>query len=250
VFNDPLISLLTAEVIDAPFLNQGVEVTVVGPDRHGQLHIQLDGKKPDYALAPGSYILTDPAVSSTVQVITGLATATYVFLGNTVVAVIESGETATIAETLDNSGTLIGISVTADAGVVSVNGIAVEPGQTLALPVAATIDIKPGGTPNSINLSAKGVIPVAVLGSATFDATAIDASSLLFEGDAARVKGKSGNIGSQTDVNGDGWLDVVVQISLTEATTFTETSTQGCLTGRTTTGLVFRGCDEVRIVPR
>ncbi len=45
-----------------------------------------------------------------------------------------------------------------------------------ALPVE--IDIKPGSDPNSINLSSAGVIPVAILSSATFDATTVNPDTI------------------------------------------------------------------------
>ncbi len=44
------------------------------------------------------------------------------------------------------------------------------------------IDIKPGGDPNSINLNSRGVIPVAILSTETFDATTLDPSTIVFEG--------------------------------------------------------------------
>ena len=42
------------------------------------------------------------------------------------------------------------------------------------------IDIKPGSFPNSINPKNKGVIPVAILTTATFDATTVDPLSVTF----------------------------------------------------------------------
>ena len=42
------------------------------------------------------------------------------------------------------------------------------------------IDIKPGSDPNSINTRSNGVVPVAILGSATFDVTTIDVTTLTF----------------------------------------------------------------------
>ena len=51
------------------------------------------------------------------------------------------------------------------------------------------IDIKPGSNPNCVNINSHGVIPVAVLGSAVFDAAQIEPASLNFAGLTARVKG-------------------------------------------------------------
>jgi hypothetical protein len=54
------------------------------------------------------------------------------------------------------------------------------------------IDIKPGTEPNEINAKAKGAIPVAILSSATFDTTTVDASSLRFAGAGVSVgRGKN-----------------------------------------------------------
>jgi hypothetical protein len=44
------------------------------------------------------------------------------------------------------------------------------------------IDIKPGSCPNPFNGKSKGSVPVAILGSATFDVTTIDLDSLRLEG--------------------------------------------------------------------
>jgi len=50
----------------------------------------------------------------------------------------------------------------------------------LALPVA--MDIKPQSCPNPLNTSNKGVLPVAILGTETFDVTTIDPATLELEG--------------------------------------------------------------------
>ena len=48
--------------------------------------------------------------------------------------------------------------------------------------VKIPFDIKPGSCPNPINPKSKGVLPVAILGTAEFDVLDIDVSSLLLEG--------------------------------------------------------------------
>jgi hypothetical protein len=48
--------------------------------------------------------------------------------------------------------------------------------------------VKPGSSRNPINLGAKGVIPVAILGSPALDVTQIDASSIRFGPGAASVE--------------------------------------------------------------
>jgi hypothetical protein len=78
--------------------------------------------------------------------------------------------------------------------------------------IPVDIDIKPGSDPNCFNSDGHGVIPVAILGSADFDASTVDPSTVSLDGAEVRVKGKSGNAGSLEDVNGDGFQDLVVQI--------------------------------------
>ena len=45
-----------------------------------------------------------------------------------------------------------------------------------------TLDVKPGGDPNSINLGSAGVIPVAVLSDDTFDSVVNGASAYWVKG--------------------------------------------------------------------
>jgi hypothetical protein len=69
--------------------------------------------------------------------------------------------------------------------------------------IEVTIDIKPGSFPNCINVDGHGVIPVAILGSADFDVTQIDISTLNFAGTAVRIKGNDNPQCSVEDVSGD-----------------------------------------------
>jgi hypothetical protein len=49
-------------------------------------------------------------------------------------------------------------------------------------PVDVPVDIKPGSCPNPVNVKSKGVIPVAILGTADFDVTLIDPASVTLNG--------------------------------------------------------------------
>lgn len=107
------------------------------------------------------------------------------------------------------------------------------------------IDIKPGSDPNSINPRSKGVIPVAILSTATFNATTVDPLSVTFgPGGASEVHNK----GHVEDVNGDGKPDLVLHFA-TEQTGIKNGDDQACLTGKTAGGLSIQGCDSVRIIP-
>ena len=114
--------------------------------------------------------------------------------------------------------------------------------------VPVSIDIKPGSDPNSINPKSRGVIPVAILSSSTFDAfVSVDTTSLTF--------GRTGNEnslvfcnGSPTNVNGDAFPDLMCHFD-TQQTGFQSGDTTGKLKGKTVGGTPIEGTDSVRIVP-
>jgi hypothetical protein len=112
-----------------------------------------------------------------------------------------------------------------------------------------SIDIKPGSFPNSINLCAKGNVPVAIFSTAEFDATTIDPLTLTLAGASVRLKGKNKSPQiSFTDANGDGLLDLVVHIVKDELELDID-STEAILEGITYDGERFFGRDSVNIVP-
>lgn len=114
--------------------------------------------------------------------------------------------------------------------------------------VPVDIDIKPGSFPNSINLGSQGTVPVAILGSASFDASQVDPLTVSLAGASVKLKGKGTPMASLEDVNFDGFLDMVVHVS-TEALQLSSTDTQAVVEGQTIGGASFRGLDSVRIVP-
>jgi hypothetical protein len=113
------------------------------------------------------------------------------------------------------------------------------------------IQIKPGGNPNSINCKyLKGVVPVAILTTADFDALTVNHASVLFEG--ARETHMDKKTGSprrhETDVDGDGDTDLLFHFRLGE-TGLTCESVEGILTGELWDGIRFTGRAEVSMVP-
>jgi hypothetical protein len=104
------------------------------------------------------------------------------------------------------------------------------------------IDIKPWSDPNSINLRSKGVVPVAVLTTASFDATTVDPSTVEFAG-AAPLRW------STHDVDGDGDLDLVFHFK-TQELNLDGNSTDATLIGETFGGMPILGTDTVNIVPK
>jgi hypothetical protein len=108
-----------------------------------------------------------------------------------------------------------------------------------------TIDVKPDDPVNSINTKSNGRIPVAILSSASFDAsTKIDVATLTF--------GHSGNEASLAfcnvqQVNADGLLDLLCHFD-TQAAAFQPADTSATLKGKTTSGVPFEASDLIRIV--
>ncbi len=116
------------------------------------------------------------------------------------------------------------------------------------------IDIKPGNKQNTINPGSKGVVVVAILGSAEFEALTVNPESLELSGTYVMERGKGTLMARYKDVNGDGYLDLVVHVetqslSLAESTTTTGSTTKAVLTGETWLGRPITGSDSVNVVP-
>jgi hypothetical protein len=116
--------------------------------------------------------------------------------------------------------------------------------------VSVPIDIKPGSSTNPINLASRGLVPVAILSTDSFDATTVDPASVCFgdaedpsQRDCTEAHGK----GHREDVNGDGRLDLLLHYE-TQQTGIDTGDTTACLTGKTSTGVDIAGCDSITIV--
>lgn len=107
--------------------------------------------------------------------------------------------------------------------------------------ITVAIDIKPGSFPNPINLRSKGTVPVAILGSPSFNVHDVAVNTVIFAG-ASAVRS------SFEDVNQDGQVDLVFHFR-TQELQLTPSSTEATLTGQTSAGVPIRGTDSVRIVP-
>lgn len=108
--------------------------------------------------------------------------------------------------------------------------------------VNVEIDIKPGSFPNSINPRNNGVVPVAILTTATFDATTVNPMSVQFGPNEA---GEAHGQGHLEDVDGDGDLDLVLHFR-TQAAGIVCGATSASLTGQTFGGQSISGTDSVR----
>ncbi|MGI0019493.1 MAG: hypothetical protein ACREAY_03375 [Nitrososphaera sp.] len=123
------------------------------------------------------------------------------------------------------------------------NTVVVDAGETVQQ-LLVSIDIKPDGIPNTINLKKDKVATVALLGSSTFHVDAVDKGTLRFGGNTLQPPVKT----SSQDVNNDSIMDLVMQFNVPPLG-FTVSNTQGCLTGLLLQdGTPFKGCDSVRIL--
>jgi probable HAF family extracellular repeat protein len=131
---------------------------------------------------------------------------------------------------VNDSGQVVGVSTIArDA----------EFHATLWLTAATvSIDIKPGGYPNSINPKSKGRIPVAILATDTFDPTTVDPNTIAFGPKSARPLQTT-----REDVDGNGRIDVVFHFS-TRDTGIQCGDTSLSLTGETLDGTI-EGSDSI-----
>ncbi|MGE5893031.1 MAG: lacto-N-biose phosphorylase central domain-containing protein [bacterium] len=115
--------------------------------------------------------------------------------------------------------------------------------------IEVAIDIKPGSSPNSVNLNGEGAIPVAIFGSDTFDVSAINAATVVLEAMPIKTAGKNNNLLAHfEDVNADGYVDMVVQIQDTDGV-FQEGTSIATLTGYLYDGTPIQGQDEITVVP-
>ncbi|MEW6305406.1 MAG: choice-of-anchor E domain-containing protein [Verrucomicrobiota bacterium] len=116
-----------------------------------------------------------------------------------------------------------------------------------ALEVA--LDVRPGSDVNPVNLKSNGVLPVAVLSSASFSALDVDVTTVLLgdpnlPGTAAPV-----HAGAE-DVDGDGDADLVLHFRLNDLIgngALDVNTTQLLITGADTDGVPFSGVNSVTV---
>ena len=96
--------------------------------------------------------------------------------------------------------------------------------------IPVDIDVKPGSCPNPLNLKSKGVLPVAVLGTAEFDVTTIDPGTIQLNRNCEGCVGVApirwsyedvatpfiGELCDCHDLNGDGYIDLTLKFDTQE----------------------------------
>jgi hypothetical protein len=98
--------------------------------------------------------------------------------------------------------------------------------------------------PNSINPRSKGKVPVAILTTATFDATIVDPSTVRFGATGTEAAPVHFTL---EDVDGDGDIDMVLHFN-TQDTGIVCGVTSVSLIGETLSGQVIAGADSIKTV--
>jgi len=106
------------------------------------------------------------------------------------------------------------------------------------------IDIKPGSDQNPINISSKGVIPVAILTTDEFDAADVDPATIFFGPFEAYAEQNA-----LEDVDDDGDIDMILHFR-TQDTGIALEDTEAVLTGETFEGRKIEGSDIVSAIER
>jgi uncharacterized repeat protein (TIGR01451 family) len=113
--------------------------------------------------------------------------------------------------------------------------------------VSAVVDILPGSERNPVRVGRKDVLPVAILGTETFDVRHVDQASLRFgPGGAVPVHKVLAHL---EDVDRDGIVDLLSHYRGDEAG-LTDSTIEACVQATFTDGRAFRGCDRVTSVPK
>jgi ELWxxDGT repeat protein len=131
---------------------------------------------------------------------------------------------------------IVTITSTTQPSLSDLAGLIFVPGETV---VEVEIDIKPGSDPNSINLRSKGVVPVAILTTDTFDAADVDPVTVTFAG-ASPLRW------AMEDIDSDGDTDIVFYFKTQELALDSE-SVEAILEGSTFSGPDIEGVDSVKI---
>ena len=109
------------------------------------------------------------------------------------------------------------------------------------------IDIKPGDSKNTLSIKNDKSVRVAILSTASFDATTVKTSPLSNAPKFGGTTPQAPIAVSIEDVNGDGRLDIVLKFNSGKLG-FVSGNNTGCLTGNLTNGTPIEGCGSIRLV--
>lgn len=137
--------------------------------------------------------------------------------------------------------------VTTGASDTTFNGVQDAYLTKIALVTRSRIDIKPGSERNPVKLRSSGAIPIAIFSSADFDATQVDPATVTLAGASVRHGNGGALLAHREDVDGDGSLDLLVQID-TDQLEVGPGTTVVRLRGRTFDGTPLRGEDVIAVV--
>lgn len=157
--------------------------------------------------------------------------------------------TPTAGGTITDSATVAADQEDPDA---SNNAVTEETEVILIVP----IDIKPGDDDDdddgdgltTINLGSRGTTPVAILSTATFDATTVNPTTVTPAGAPVKLRRNGRPMASFEDVNRDRLEDLVVHVE-TRALQLSGAVVEAVLEGQAFAGIRIKGVETVRIVP-
>jgi len=112
----------------------------------------------------------------------GFALTNFVFTDMTNVGTSWEGREISIAITPNLVGQIFQYGFLSTATNYQGSGVFYDNVALTQVPLAVSLDVKPGSCPNPINKKSRGVLPAAVLGTADFDVLSIDVSTLRLEG--------------------------------------------------------------------
>lgn len=114
--------------------------------------------------------------------------------------------------------------------------------------IPVNVDIKPGTYPNTINLRSRGVLPLAIFSGEDFDATEINPSTVRVAGAMVAFRGQGKCLAHQEDVDGDGLMDLLIQVETTQLDRSQLLEGYAVVTGETCDGRQFQGQDDVLVL--
>ncbi len=115
-------------------------------------------------------------------------------------------------------------------------------------PIAAAIPVTIDVRPRNVNVRSRGLVPVAIISEAGFDARTVLPLSVCFgdaDGPDQRDCSEAHGRGHFTDLQDDGDTDLLLHFQVRQ-TGIDRGDRRACLTGRTSDGGSLTGCDAIR----